>query len=488
MSEVVRDWDMHKAEFVDFNTGNGCGTVRLPEICRLIINTLIFDRLKYIMQLGLTHYVFPGATHTRFVHSISTAYYAFELAKVIQLHHPDLITGSETLCITLAALCHDLGHVPYSHLFEDVLPLQNGDKKFKHEEMSVKLFEKILAEYPDTRKGLKKYLSDEHIKFICDLINPPKNLPKDDEEWNLYGNRDKAFLFGIVSNPLNGLDVDKFEYMLRDADCSGVNIAFDKEIILRVISSARIHHHVNYGFNWIAFSEKHLCNVRQIFETRKRLYNIVCYHRMKEIIDDTVKEALKLAGSHMYFENNAGKIFSMMKCPSDPDAYLQLNDNIFNTILHSKEKVFEPARNLLKTVVTRRVPKIIAKFDSLKAEQGPAEIASHLRKTLSEITLKSCYKSSSSESYFKVITETYHAGKGNVNPIPKVLFYPRNKDLDAFVYSADHGLESMSTIFIYVPYECSDDDAKYAFGKLKNFAEKRTIVPPINMFKPSIKV
>lgn len=94
--------------------------------------------------------------------------------------------------------------------------------------MSVKLFKKILAEYPDTRKGLKKYLSNDHIELICDLINPPKNLPKDNEKWNLYGNRDKAFLFGIVSNPLNGLDVDKFEYMLRDADCSGVNIAFNK--------------------------------------------------------------------------------------------------------------------------------------------------------------------------------------------------------------------------------------------------------------------
>lgn len=60
-----------------------------------------------------------------------TAYYAFELAKVIQLNHSGLITGSETLCITLAALCHDLGHGPYSHLFEDVLPLQDGNKKFK---------------------------------------------------------------------------------------------------------------------------------------------------------------------------------------------------------------------------------------------------------------------------------------------------------------------------------------------------------------------
>uniref|UniRef100_A0A914QDT8 Uncharacterized protein n=1 Tax=Panagrolaimus davidi TaxID=227884 RepID=A0A914QDT8_9BILA len=247
--------------------------------------------------------------------------------------------------------------------------------------------------------------------------------------------------------------------------------------------TARIYRHVNYGFNWIAFSEKHLCNVRQIFETRKRLYNIVCYHRMKEIIDDTVKEALKLAGPYMYFENSAGKLFSMMKCPSDTDAYLQLNDNIFNTILHSKQKELEPAKNLLKTVVTRRVPKIIAKFDSLKAEQEPANIASSLITVLSKITLESCNK-----SYFKVIAETYHAGKGNVNPIPKVLFYPRNKDSEAFVYSADHGLESMSTIFIYVPYECSDDDAKYAFGVLKNFAEKRTIVSPINMFKPSLKV
>ena len=98
---------------------------------------------------------------------------------------------------------------------------------FQHEVMSVKIFRKILDDYPDVKQDLSRYLTDDQFTLICQLIDPP-DFKNNDSDWCLAVPREKAFLFAVVSNGLSGLDVDKFEYMLRDSDHSGVKISFDK--------------------------------------------------------------------------------------------------------------------------------------------------------------------------------------------------------------------------------------------------------------------
>ena len=80
-----------------------------------IINTPEFQRLKRIKQLGACHHVFPGATHTRFEHSLGVGYLAQKSIESLQRRQPELQIDEDTrLTFQLAGLCHDLGHGPTS--------------------------------------------------------------------------------------------------------------------------------------------------------------------------------------------------------------------------------------------------------------------------------------------------------------------------------------------------------------------------------------
>lgn len=90
-------------------------------LLKTIITSYEFQRLKHVKQLGLTDRYYFKATHTRFDHSVGTSYLATKLMTHLRMTQPELdITEKEELCVSIAALCHDLGHGPFSHLFESL--------------------------------------------------------------------------------------------------------------------------------------------------------------------------------------------------------------------------------------------------------------------------------------------------------------------------------------------------------------------------------
>ena len=109
----------------------------LPAAIVDIINTEPFQRLRRLKQLGTAHWVWLGATHTRFEHSISVAYLAGYLAKSLQRKQPELdITDRQVLLVQLAGLLHDVGHGPFSHVFDDAFLVGVESKMAEHEARS----------------------------------------------------------------------------------------------------------------------------------------------------------------------------------------------------------------------------------------------------------------------------------------------------------------------------------------------------------------
>ena len=170
-------------------------SIRLGPTAVRIIDTPEFQRLRYIRQLGFAHLVYPGATHTRFDHAVGVYHLARTALRFLKerSHVPSEAWEGEAL-IPHAALLHDIGHFAFSHALEELEPDRiPGD----HEEVSYGFFSS-----PEFREALSD-LGNDAPERIHELIRGESPIP----------------LRGLVSG---SLDLDKMEYLKRDARFCGV--------------------------------------------------------------------------------------------------------------------------------------------------------------------------------------------------------------------------------------------------------------------------
>ena len=95
--------------------------IRVDPLALRLVDTPVFQRLRYVRQLGLAYLVYPGATHTRFEHALG-AYHLSRVAIALIRERGELTQVDATeCCITsIAALLHDVGHYPFSHALEEI--------------------------------------------------------------------------------------------------------------------------------------------------------------------------------------------------------------------------------------------------------------------------------------------------------------------------------------------------------------------------------
>ncbi|KFB44994.1 AGAP006056-PA-like protein [Anopheles sinensis] len=171
------------------------GFYYLPPYIRAAVETEEFLRLKRLKQLGVSNLIFDGANHTRCEHSLGACYLAGKLLDSINLHLEQPISESERMCVMLAAVLHDVGHGPFSHMWEKFVEVYGGH--WRHEEASVQLVRQVL--------GRMEYITEQQTEIICAMIQGTASellIPE------------RHFLAHIVSSDV---DVDRCDYLQRDS-------------------------------------------------------------------------------------------------------------------------------------------------------------------------------------------------------------------------------------------------------------------------------
>ncbi|XP_053384480.1 uncharacterized protein LOC123536304 isoform X2 [Mercenaria mercenaria] len=288
------------------------GQIELHPLCVKIIDTPQFQRLRYIKQLETCYLVYPGASHNRFEHSIGVCHLAGKFLRVLKEGQPELdITTKDILCVEIAALCHDLGQGPFSHVFEHkFIPTVYPEIVWKHEKASVKMFEYLLR---DNGGKLHEYFrqmipsfEEMDIEFIKELIDVPVDL--DAEVWPHRGrNKNKSFLYEVVANRVTGIDVDRWDYLARDSYMLGMKTTFDHS---RLMHHARVL--VAEGRRQIGFRDKAAQDLYDMFYTRMTLYRRAYQHKTHNIIGMMIRDALLAANNEISFVGEKGKIKSVI--------------------------------------------------------------------------------------------------------------------------------------------------------------------------------
>lgn len=182
-----------------------------------VIDTPDFQRLRYIKQLGTASYVFPGATHTRFEHSLGTLAAAQLMITSIN-NNPDnqlTITQDVVDLIRMCALLHDVTHIPFGHTLEDEGFLFNRHDKTDHNSR----WDKFLGPSSEIGRRLIEGKGEEFRKKIVTYLTTPRSQVQTLEH---------PYIVDIVGNTVCA---DLIDYLARDTTYAGLKETFDPRFL-----------------------------------------------------------------------------------------------------------------------------------------------------------------------------------------------------------------------------------------------------------------
>lgn len=343
------------------------GFIGITDLESKVIDSPFFQRLRRIRQLSLVDYVFPGALHNRFNHSLGVMHIADKM--VVQLQEDGYLEGDRKL-IRMAGLLHDVGHYPLSHVVEKVV--QN------HAKLNIKPISQSIQIESDEDTQKEDILADE--ERVKDIWDNQVHLLNDEYHQNRnikldYAHHERMASIVIKCSPLyeiltsegsftdkdiktmcqiiagshvdnsknpasliihSELDADRFDYLLRDSGQTGVIYGlFDMDQIIRNLKY--IEDDLEEDSGKLAVGHKAIKAVEHYLMSRYFFYNTVISHKASigfEIMAKKVYEALIERGLfYSYFD-----LVDLFDNPETVDSYLDYDDAYFFNTLRNINK------------------------------------------------------------------------------------------------------------------------------------------------------
>ncbi|XP_047132790.1 deoxynucleoside triphosphate triphosphohydrolase SAMHD1 isoform X1 [Hydra vulgaris] len=400
------------------------GHFELPSLLVSLIDTQQFQRLRHIKQLSGAYMVFPGASHNRFEHSLGVAYLAGRLCQTLQKRQPELnLTHKDMICVQIAGLCHDLGHGPFSHLFETAISTNDPDNNWMHEQASVDMFNHMISENNLKNLFEENGFTARDMCFICELIAGPTEANLNEQLWPYHGrDADKSFLYEIVANKKTGVDVDKWDYFLRDCHHLGISNNFDYK---RYMKFARVIS-VN-GKLQICTRDKEVMTLYDMFHTRNSLHRRAYQHKTVKVLDFMISEALIKANDHIFLPGTDGKMVKILDSIYDMKAFTFLNDEVLTLIQVSTNENLKPSQNILRRIQRRDLYKYIGKVVLFKpiSKKDIHNIRHEITDILKVNTCNSNEVDDFDPDDIVIHVIGFDYGMKDSNPVDKVFFYTK---------------------------------------------------------------
>jgi hypothetical protein len=277
------------------------GYVYITEQEKQIIDSYPVQRLRRLRQLAGSEYVYPGANHTRFEHSVGVMYLA---GRVVA--NPNIsrhVTEEEGEIVKLAGLLHDVGHGPFSHVFEHLLDKEKNGKT--HEDMTLWLIQK--SELGDILK--KNGFNPEEVgKLAIGRLHRPK----------------KAFLDQIISS---AVDVDKQDFIVRDTYHTGAEYGF--------IDIFRLIHALDILDENLAVDLGALSALESLIIARIESFKSIYFHRVGRAAQIMLAIAMEKANEELGLTRF-----------KTPEEYMAMDDYTVWTMLKNCKKSNGIIRNL----------------------------------------------------------------------------------------------------------------------------------------------
>ena len=239
--------------------------IRVDELALELIDTGTFQRLRNIRQLGLAYVVYPGATHSRFEHALGTYHLSRQTLSLLCESDPGLpLEPVDQAIVRSAALLHDIGHYPFSHALEEIGQLH-------HEDVA-----KPLITEGEIADNLVRRLGEDAPGRIFELIRGVSD----------------SQLQGLISG---SLDLDKIEYLKRDAFMCGV--PYGEIDVDRLTNSMLILEDPESGRSVLGVREKGLSALESLLFAKYQMYRNVYWHHAvrsatamyKRMVDDALR-------------------------------------------------------------------------------------------------------------------------------------------------------------------------------------------------------
>lgn len=331
------------------------GYIELSEQELKIIDTIVFQRLHNIRQLGTTFLVYPGATHSRFAHSLGTLCVMGKFAR--RLKELEIIEDEDGVeKLRLAALLHDVGHYPFSHILETPTKKLNAKGNGEHEQLSAHLIHNSCL-----KDSLDTFTPDDISSIITKKVV------------------DQPFYSLLISSDL---DVDRIDYLLRDAHGTGVSYGFiDVDRLIRTVTTDDEGH--------LAVEAKGRQALENFLMARYHMYQTVYYHKTVVCFDLILQRI---------YENliRNGKAYSYEDiCKLSDEEFYNFNDSYIWNLIQENQGEPRPLGEFISRFQKRKRLKMIKEVHGISVSGRQESAYSKLSLIQNPILLVELSKKSS---------------------------------------------------------------------------------------------